>query len=132
LKTLEKRIKVLEEKRGIAGAVDNTEEDKIINELYSAMKASKEEALKKGILPGKNLFENDEEFKKRFKEFEEEMKNRVLNTPENELTPGELIFKKKCLKELELQRFKDEVKTEVKTSFFIEDKKLLDTEKKLG
>jgi hypothetical protein len=126
---LEGRVKKLEEKKGIAGAVDNTEENKIINELYAKMKASKEEALKKGILPEKNLFENKEAFAKRFKAFEEEMRNRVLNTPEKELTPGELIFKRKCLKELELQRFKDEVKTEIKTSA---DKKLLDTEKKLG
>jgi len=113
---LEGRVKKLEEKKGIAGAVDNTEENKIINELYAKMKASKEEALKKGILPEKNLFENKEAFAKRFKAFEEEMRNRVLNTPEKELTPGELIFKRKCLKELELQRFKDEVKTEIKTS----------------
>jgi hypothetical protein len=104
LKTLEKRIKVLEEKRGIAGAVDNTEEDKIINELYAAMKARKEEDLKRGRIPEKNLFENKEAFAKRFKEFEEEMRNRVLNTPEEELTPGELIFKKKCLKELEFKK----------------------------
>jgi len=113
---LEGRVKKLEEKKGIAGAVDNTEEDKIINELYKKMKARKEEDLKQGRIPEKNLFENKEAFAKRFKEFEEEMRNRVLNISEKELTPGELIFKRKCLKELELQRFKDEVKTEVKTS----------------
>lgn len=96
MKTLEKRIKVLEEKRGIAGAVDKTEEfDKILNELYEKMKARKEEDLKKGIIPGKFWFEGEEEFAKRFKEFEEEMRNRILNTPEEELTPGELAFKKK-------------------------------------
>ena len=113
---LEGRVKKLEEKKGIAGAVDNTEENKIINELYKKMKARKEEDLKQGRIPEKNLFENKEAFAKRFKEFEEEMRNRVLNISEKELTPGELIFKRKCLKELELQRFKDEVKTEVKTS----------------
>jgi hypothetical protein len=98
---LKNRVKKLEEKKGIAGAVETEEFDKIANELFEKIKAGKEEDLKKGIIPGKMWFEKKEDFSKRLEEFYKEKKDRVLNTPESELTRGELIFKKKCLKELE-------------------------------